>query len=427
MQAPTPVTRREIFAWALFDFANSSYTTVVVTVAFSVYFTTMVAGSRRGDWLWGLSLALSNVLVILLAPVIGAAADAAGRKKLLLCLSYLLCVAGTAALWLVLPGAVALGMTLFVVSNVAFALGESLIAAFLPEISTPRTVGRISGFGWALGYMGGLGCLLLIRPLMAAGFTASNLGNIRWIWPLTAAFFAIAGLPTFLVLRERAPRRPGAGLGAQAAGSVRRLLETFRSLRHFSQLARFLVVFFLYSVGFTTVIAFASPFASRTLGFTAGELVILFLVLQLASAAGAMSFGFVQDRAGSRRSLQISLVLWILVCGGAFLCQTKAQFWGVALLAGLGIGSLQASSRGVISLFSPPAKSGEFFGFWGLALRAAYAIGPALFGAVSSASGSQRAAVLVTGLFFVAGLVGLGGIDEREGRKAALSWAERAP
>jgi MFS transporter, UMF1 family len=424
MPSADPARPREIFAWAMFDFANSSYTTVIVTVAFSVFFTSAVAPAARADLLWGLALAISNVMVLATAPLVGAAADESGRKKPFLAASYLLCVALTAALYFVTPGRVVIAMALFVLSNVAYSHGENLVAAFLPEISTPATAGRISGLGWGLGYFGGLASLLLIRPFMAAGLDAGNLRQVRWIWPLTAGFFLVAALPTFLWLRERAPRDAWRGLAAYTRRGFGRLATTGHSLRHFRELAKFLLVMFVYSLGFTIAVAFSGVFARTTLGFTANELVALFLVLQLSSAAGAIGFGWLQDRVGARRALQGSLAIWILVGLASAACQTKGQFLAIGLAAGIGIGSLQAATRGVISTFAPPSKSGEFFGFWGLSLRAAFALGPIVFGAVSSASGSQRIAVLVTTLFFVAGIIGLQWVDHEVGMAAARDWIE---
>mgnify|MGYP000128521231 CR=1 FL=1 len=223
--------RKEIFGWAMFDFANPSYTTVVVTVAFSVYFTTLVAPGPRGDWLWGLGDLISNLLVRASAPLGSALSDGSGRKKHFLAVTWLVCSAGTAALWFAVPGAVFVALVLFVISNVAFAMGETLVGGFLPEISTPRNVGRISGLGWGLGYFGGLACLLLIRPLMAGDFVAANLGSLRLIWPLTALFFLFAGIPTFVLLRERAPRVEHASLRHFAAAGLHRLRDTSRSIR----------------------------------------------------------------------------------------------------------------------------------------------------------------------------------------------------
>jgi MFS transporter, UMF1 family len=418
-----PPTRREIWSWAMFDFANSSYTTVIVSVAFGIYFTRLVAPAGRGDSLWGLAILLGNLIVLTLSPILGAIADDSGRKKLFLLGTWATCVAGTAALYFAVPGRVDLALLFFVLSFVGFSFGENLAGAFLPEISTPANIGRISGLGWGLGYFGGLGCLLLVKPLLDGGFTAANIPNLRLAWIATALFFLVAALPTFLFLRERAPRGTGSAMDYVRAG-FRRIADTGRSVRHFSELVKFLTVFFLYSMGLTSVIAFAGIFAERTLGFTPGELVGLFMVLQLSSAGGAFFFGFLQDRLGASRTIQITLVLWILVCIGAYFCETKGLFWGIGLAAGLGIGSLQSASRGLVGLFSPPEKSGEFFGFWGLAGKGAYMVGPFLFGLISTASGSQRVAMLSTIVFFVAGLIGMAFVNERRGHEEAEAWNE---
>jgi UMF1 family MFS transporter len=417
-----PVTRREIVGWAMFDFANSAYTTIIVTVAFSIYFTKLVAPGQRADFLWGMAVLISNLVVVLGAPILGAVADDSGRKKVLLAITWLGCVAGTAGLWLVLPGAVWLGLALFVVSNVAYSYGESLAGAFLPEISTPATIGRVSGFGWGLGYMGGLVSLFLVLPLVKPGFDVDNLANLRLAWVVTAAFFLFGGLPTFLWLRERAPRGPVRNLAGYAREGFTRLGSTLRSISHFRQLARFLAVFTAFSCGLASIIAFAAIYAERTVGFDGGEIIGLFLVLQISAGLGAVLFGWLQDRIGAKRTIQIALVLWLAVTAGAWATQTKAAFWAVALVSGLGIGSLQSASRALVGLFSPRAKAGELFGFWGLASRVAYMIGPATFGAVSSWTGSQRTAVAVNGLFFLAGLLGMTGIDEKAGREAAVTW-----
>ena len=424
--AATPVRSREIFGWAMFDFANSSYTTVIITVAFSVFFTSTVATAGRADFLWGFGLSISNGLVLLLAPVLGAIADDSGRKKQFLFATYLACVVGTALLALVGPGDVALALALLVVSNVAFSFGEGLASAFLPEISTPRTIGRISGLGWGLGYFGGLASLLLISRLIAPGFGADNLANLQRAWVVTAAFFLLAGACTFLLLRERAQRGPRRSLAGYVRVGFARLATTAREVRHFSELGKFLIAFFLYHGGLTTVIAFAAILAERTFGFTPADLIKLFVLLQLTSAAGALGFGFLQDRIGAIRTVRLTLLIWIAACVAAYLVRTAGQFWWVAMAAGLGIGSLQSASRALVGLFSPRDKEAEFFGFWGLAGKAAYAIGPALFGLISSASGSQRVAILSAALFFLAGLGALAFVDERRGIAAAASWNERA-
>ena len=419
-----PVKKREIFGWAMFDFANSSYTTIIVTVAFAVYFTKLVAPGENADWLWSIGVALSNLLVLLSAPVIGAVADDSGRKKWFLGTSYLLCVLGTAALYFVLPGQIVLGLALFVFSNFAYAAGENMAGAFLPEISTSANIGRISGFGWGLGYFGGLGSLMLVKPLISDGFTLENLSSLRLVWVVTGVFFLIAGLPTMFLLKERAERGERRSLAGYVRVGFDRVRNTARALGHFSELARFLTVFLIYNCGLMAVIAFAAIYAERSIGFSSADLIFLFIVLQLSSAAGALLFGWIQDRLGPKRTIELTLLLWIGVGVGAFLAVNKTQFWPVALAAGLGIGSLQSASRAVVGLFSPSSKSGEFFGFWGLAQRAAYVIGPFVFGLVSSVTGSQRVAILVNSSFFVLGLLGLRWINVERGRRAAETWID---
>lgn len=426
MSAPTasPPSRREIFGWAMFDFANSSYTTVVVSVAFGVYFNSLVAPPGRGESLWGWALFAGNLFVLLLSPIVGAIADDSGRKKLFLFFTYALCILGTAALWWAVPGQVGLALTLFVISFIGFSFGENLAGSFLPEISTPQNIGKISGLGWGLGYFGGLASLALVFPLLKGDFVPENLENLRLVWLVTALFFLVAALPTFLFLRERAPRGTGTILQYVRDGFIR-LGQTARSARHFSELVRFLCVFFLYNAGLMSVVAFAGIYADKTMGFTSSELIFLFIVLQLSSAGGAFLFGGLQDRLGAPRTIQITLILWVLICAGVYFAQTKEAFWGVALFAGLGIGSLQSASRALVGLFAPPEKTAEFFGLWGLAGKSAYMVGPWIFGQISNATGSQRIAMLSTAAFFILGLIGMSFIDERRGLAAAQAWHER--
>lgn len=420
-----PVARREIVAWAMFDFANSSYTTIVVSFFFSTVFTRLIAGGPSADLWWGWATGTANLIVLLLSPLVGAVADESGRKKSFLFATYALCVGATAALWLVEPGQIPLAFVLFVVSNIAFSFGENFAGAFLPEISTPANVGRVSGFGWGLGYFGGLASLALVFPLVRGGITLDNFENLRLVWPATAAFFLVAAVPTFAILRERAPRRREP-LAYYLRNGFGRLGETLRSARTFKELVRFLSVFFVYSIGLTAIIAFFGVYAATTLGFTPTEMVLLGALLQVPSAAGAILFGLLQDRLGARRTLQLALVLWLSVSATTALTAEKSTFWVVAMVAGLGIGSLQSASRALVGLFSPVDKAGEFFGLWGLAGKGAYAVGPLLFGWISSASGSQRTAALANGVFFLLGFLGLFLVDERRGRAAVADWNARA-
>lgn len=418
---PFPAPWWEVGSWAMFDFANSSFTTIIVTVIFGVYFTKVVCGgAANADFLWSLGALVSQSVVLLTAPVLGAIADFSARKKRLLTVSWLVCCVMTSMLWLVTPGAVALGLAIFVVANIAYSAGENIAASFLPELVPPRLMGRVSGFGWAWGYIGGMAALLLCYPLFAGRIDAEHADDIRLTTVVTGAFFFLAGLPTILFLRERAQGHALPPGSSYASVGFRRVRETLGHVRQFRELAKFLVVFTTYNFGVAIVVYFAAIFADKQIGMTAGELAIFFILLQVTSTIGALAFGFLQDRIGARRSIQLTLVIWLMVTAGCYVVTDKGQFFIVGNLAGLAIGSSQSAARALTGVLSPRARSGEFFGFWGLGWKLSSAFGPLVFGAVSwAAGGDQRTAILVTGAFFLAGLVGMFFVDEVAGRAAA--------
>lgn len=403
-----PVRRREIFGWACYDFANSSFTTVIITVVFSLYFVGVVNQDQPGGYaLWSAMLAVSQGVVILVSPALGALADVTARKKAFLAVSALACSAATAALWFTGPGTVALAFGLIVVANIAFSLGENFCASFLPEISTPATAGRISAFGWGFGYFGGLLSLVLalglIQGLPEQGVRASFL--------MTGVFFALASLPTLLLLRERAVPQPGAaGRAVREAGA--RLLEAFHEIRRHRALAVFFAAFFFLMCGLTAVFAFAAIVAGKQFGFTQKETIGLFAALQLSAAAGALGFGWLQDRIGARPVLVVSVLGWVGVSLAAALCSSKPSFWIIGCAAGLVMGSTQSACRAVVSTLTPPGREGEVFGFWGFFGKLAAVLGPLAYGALAEAV-SLQAASLGNLVFFVAGLVVL----------AAVPWA----
>lgn len=412
---PQPASRLELSSWMSFDFANSSYTTVIVTVAFAPYFANTVASEGNGEFLWGLAKATSEGLVVLSAPIVGAIADFTARKKLFLMITFLGCVAGTACLGLVGPGEVALGFGLFVVSNMFFSSGENLIAAFLPEITTPDKMGRISGYGWAVGYLGGLVSLAACLGVM----DFSDPAAMKLVCLMVAGFFLIGGLPTMLFLKERARPKPLAVGERVVSAGFRRAGKTVRRVREYKQLYRFLLSFLLYNAGVQTVIVFASIFAQKAIGMTAGQIVIFFLVSQLSAALGAFGFGFLQDSVGAQKSIIASLVIWILVCVGAYFATTASAFYVVGNLAGLAMGSAQSGGRALVGTFSPVHRTAEFFGFWGIFAKLSAGLGPLAFATWSHFLGI-RTSILLTGIFFALGVVGMLSVDEKEGRETAI-------
>jgi len=416
------VRPREVVSWAMYDFANSGYTTVVITAVFNAYFVAEVAG--RAPWAtfaWTTALAVSYALIVLSAPFVGAYADAHAAKKRLLAVTTAGCIVFTAGLALVGRGDLALGVALVILSNFFFGTGENLIAAFLPELSKGEAMGRVSGWGWSLGYLGGLAalglCLVYVSHAQARGDDAAQFVPVTML--ITAGLFALASLPTFLFLRERAV--PVAASGDIAIGAFARVRRTIAQARRFTDLWRFLVCVVFYQAGIQTVIALAAVYAQEAMGFNTRDTIVLILVVNVTAALGAFAFGQVQDRIGHVATLAVTLAGWILTVVLAWMAQGPALFWVAANLVGLCLGSSQSAGRALVGYLSPPARTAEFFGLWGFAVKISSILGPLTYGAVTwITDGNHRAAILSTGVFFIAGLAILAGLDTARGRAAAL-------
>lgn len=544
------VPKREIFAWCFYDFANSSFTTVIVTAVYVLYFREVVVPytSDWGDSLWGLAIAISMLFVALSSPIMGAVADYSGAKRKFLIGYATLCIVFTALLYFVRPGMIFLGILFFVLANIGFAGGNVFYNAFLPEIASRENMGRISGYGWAIGYVGGMLCLIAVIPFASAlrtpsqvtqdeiqdwsalcskivsasadrpaarvrdrvapkarvlaaqaargaeltqkqrGHLADALNGVlirkdlydesafsgvvlteegsdllatkptelpekklrrlnrllleavftdeiarspveqvtrgghrcKISFVVTALFFLVTALPTFLLLKERAEPRPlPAGQGYLRMG-FQQFLSTLKHVRQYKDLAIFLLVFLVYNDGVTTIIAFTAPYAKQTLAFTPKSIFLLLIIVNVAAVPGAFVSGLVADRIGPKKTILVTLVIWTGVCIAAAAAQTQAQFCVVAMVAGLAIGGVQSVSRTLVGLFTPPSKSGEFFGFQAVCGKFASVFGPLLFGLISSGTGSQRVAVAFVACIFAVSFVGLWKlVDEQAGIAAA--------
>ncbi|MFQ5994250.1 MAG: MFS transporter [Acidiferrobacterales bacterium] len=424
--------RRELFAWAMYDFANSGYTTVVLTAVFNAYFVGVVAASvggaasGAGTLYWTVAIAITNALILFSAPVLGAIADHRADKKRFLAVTTAGCVISTALLAIVGPGDVWLGMVLVILSAFMFGTGENLIAAFLPEIAPQGDMGRISGYGWSLGYLGGLlvlgFCLVYVSWAESQGQAAPEYVPVTMV--MTAIIFGLAAMPTFLWLPERATVSPlSAGQGYVSIGFTR-VMATLRHVRHFRDLFRFLLSLTVYYCGIYTVVVLAAVYAREVMDFSTGDTLILILVINVTAAAGAFVFGHVQDKLGSLRTLALTLALWIAALVLAYFTESRGAFWIVGNLVGLALGSSQSAGRALVGQFAPPRRSAEFFGLWGLASKLAAVVGPLSYGTITFLSGgNQRAAVLSTVTFFIVGLLLLSLVDEARGRRAALTAA----
>lgn len=420
-------TAREVWAWAMYDFANSGYTTVVITAVFSAYFVAVVA--QRAAWAtlaWTATLAVSYALIVLTAPLIGAWADARAAKKRLLAFTTVGCVIFTSALYFTGPGTLAVAVVCIIASNFFFGTGENLIAAFLPELAKSRAMGRVSGWGWSLGYLGGLlslgASLAWLAQAQAAGRETAQ--AVPETMLITAALFAIASLPTFLFLRERAvPLAPAGGIARTA---WLRLAATLHHARRFRDLSRFLVCTLFYQAGIAAVITLAAIYAQEAMRFSTQDTLVLILVVNLTAACGAFGFGYLQDRIGHVRAIAATLCGWILMVALAWLAEGAALFWVAANIAGLCMGASQSAGRAMVGLLAPPSRLAEFFGLWGLAVKLASICGPLTYGLANWLSGgNHRQAILFTGAYFVVGLLLLTGVNVARGRRAALS-AHRA-
>jgi UMF1 family MFS transporter len=361
---------------------------------------------------------------MLTAPVIGAYADLRAAKKKLLAVTTVGCVAFTAALALTGPSSLLLAMALVVASNYFFGTGENLIAAFLPEVADSESLGTVSGWGWALGYVGGLltlgVCLAYVTWAQGQGHAATEYVPVTML--ITAGLFAIAALPTFLVLRERAVPQPVDPAHRYVRDSFLRLGHTLRNAARYRDLARFLVCVTVYQAGVQTVVALAAIYAQEALGFSTPDTITMILAVNVTAAIGAFGFGQVQDRLGHVRTLTLTLLIWIATILCAWLAEGRALFWVAANLAGFALGASQSAARALVGYLSPEARHAEFFGLWGFAVKLSAIIGPVSYGLVSWLShGDHRLAILVTGAFFVVGLALLAGIDVQRGRQAALA------
>ncbi|MDH5535368.1 MAG: MFS transporter [Betaproteobacteria bacterium] len=407
----------------MYDFANSGYTTVVITAVFNAYFVAVVAGNAPwATFAWTATLAVSYALIIVTAPALGAYADARAAKKRLLFVTTAGCVVFTAALATIGRGDVALAMVLIIASNFFFGSGENLVAAFLPEIARGRAIGRVSGWGWSLGYFGGLvalgASLAYVDRAQAQGDTATEFVPVTML--ITAGIFALASLPTFVFLRERAT--PSAAPGGAARAAFARLRDTLAHARRHTDLWRFLVCVVFYQAGIQTVVALAAVYASEVMGFTTRDTILLILVVNVTAAVGAFFFGHVQDRLGHVRAIVFTLVGWIVTVLIAWQTTSVAMFWVAANLVGVCLGSSQSAGRALVGYLSPPARTAEFFGLWGLAVKLSSILGPITYGIVTwVSSGDHRLAMLVTGTYFVIGIAIIAGLNVARGRAAAVN------
>lgn len=424
-------TRRERWAWYLYDFGNSAYASVILLAVYSRYFQGEVVGGAEGSRLWGIAVAIAMLVVAVMSPFLGTIADFSGAKKRFLLFFTVMACLFTASLFLAKPGAVAIGMIFFILAEIGYRAAQVFYNGLLPEIAAPQEMGRISGYGWAIGTAGGVVCLLLILPLiMFIGGTPI----VRLSFVITALFFAISTIPLFLWLQERAKRRSlpkGENYLSLAFG---RLGKTIRTAGQFREFVKFIIAFLVYNDGIIMALDFAAIIGAVLFGMDEQTMIIFMIIVQITNVVGAYLFGLLVDRIGGKRSLVLSLLMMIGVVIWLYFNQTQTGYFLIGAAAGIAMAGAQSVSRTMVAVFAPPGQSAEFYGFFAIAGRTSSFIGPLVYGLIAAEAAlwfqgqgqatvlaeqsGQRLAILSIALFLVLGLIILAFVNEDKAREA---------
>ncbi|MEE8348999.1 MAG: MFS transporter [Acidobacteriota bacterium] len=417
-----------MWGWAFYDFANSAFPTALAGVIFSVYFVQVVVGPEgmpfgdgaiSGSSVWGYLVSASMLLVAVSAPVLGAIADLAGSRKRFLFLFCYAGVAATAFLFLVGPGDIWLAIIFYLLSSACLEWSLAFYNSFLPEITTRQQMGRISGFGWALGYVGGVLCLILTMIMIRwpewLAIPNSDYLPVRATALLVALWWGLFSIPTFLWLRESAPVQELPPGTSYLRVGFKRLLHTLRKIHQFRELVKFLIAFLIYNDGVQTVIVMAAIFGAEVLGMSQDELIACFILIHVVAIVGSLALGHLGDRMTTKRAINITLLIWTFAVGYVLVIEESWEFWVLAGIVGFVLGGVQASSRALLAQFTPKENSAEFFGFFATGGKFAAILGPALFALIADMTGSVRYGVASVLVFFVLGWGLLYFVDEEKG------------
>lgn len=428
------------FAWCTYDWANSSFPTVIMTYVYAAYFAKAVAPSEvQGTSLWAFAVSASGLAVAVASPLLGAIADAAGRAKPWVAAFTVLCIAATLVLWVVTPVNrwVVLALIAAAVANFAFEMGTVFYNAMLPRIAPPGMVGRLSGWGWGLGYIGGLGCLaaclfLLVQPDPPLfGLDKASAEPVRATAILVAAWFGLFALPFFALV-------PDASSGVQVSArlavrnGVQSLIATLGHVRRFRNVALYLLAHMVYADGLNTLFAIGGIYVAVTFGMDFDEILIFGIAMNVFAGIGAFAFGWIDDRIGPKPTITIALLAlaaiglgliligtdaWARLATGLAdgvrpaspgladaLMQQKTWLWALAMPLGVFLGPAQSASRSLMARLAPPDLTAEFFGLYALSGKATAFVGPALYGLVTEVTGNQRWGLATIIAFLLAGL-----------------------
>ena len=414
----TPV--RGLFGWCLYDWANSAFPTVITTFVFAAYFTKAIATDEiAGTSQWGYAISLSGLAVAVLAPILGAVADHGGRRKPWIAAFTILCAAASAFLWLAEPDVsfVLLALVLAGFANFAFEMAMVFYNAMLPDLTPRDRIGRLSGWGWGLGYAGGLACLALALVALVEtetpifGLDKDKAEHLRATGPLVAAWMVVFAVPLFLWTPDR-PRRDLGSVEALKRGWTS-LIDTLKRARDYKDLVRYLIARMIYIDGLNTLFAFGGIYAAGSFGMDFSELIIFGIAINLTAGLGAAGFAWVDDWIGPKRTIQIAVSGLAVLGAGLVLVEGKTLFWAFALPLGIFVGPAQSASRSLMAHLAPAEIRTEMFGLYALSGKATAFVGPALLAWVTVLFNSQRAGMATILVFFLVGLVILSGVPDR--------------
>ncbi len=407
----------QIFYWCLYDFANSSYAVIIVAFVYAIYFTNVIASKQPiGDFYWSLGINISMIISAILNPICGAISDYTSNKKRFLIFFTLLSIVSTMLLYFTKEGTIVLGVSLFIFSNLGFQTALTFYDAFLTDITDEKHYNTVSGYGYALGYLGSLISVFLVFPFA---------DNQNLLFVVTGLFFLIFSLPMFFLVKEKHVETNSIyhSFFSQAKVGILRVVDTLRHISRYKNLSRYLISYFLYIDAVNTIIFFSGIYASKTLSFELTQLAIFFIIVQLTAMIGSFIFGYVGNKLGTKNSIMFTLVIWTLIVFYIFLFVKPNSLFSISEIsfhiffivggvAGLFLGATQSLSRALMAKLTPPEIKTEFFGFYALFEKTSTLLGPFTFGLVSWLSGSQTLAILSVGIFFIGGMLVLRGVKE---------------
>lgn len=425
MKKDSPTSRSPVWAWATYDFANSAFTTLVVTFVYAAFFAKGIAPDENtGTDLWSTGITISALVVAFLSPFMGAMADRGGYRKRYLGIATVVCILATIALFFPQKGDVWMALGIFVVANVAFEMANVFYNAFLPDIAPPERIGRVSGFGWALGYIGGLLCLvaglfLFVQPDPPLfGLDASTDAQFRATNLLVATWFALFSIPMFLLVKDEKVANPPPALQLMKEARTD-LARVFKEIKTYRQVFRLLLARLLYNDGLITIFGFGGLYATVVFDFTLDEVIIFGIALNVAAGFGAWVMGHLDDRLGGKKTILISIVGLIAATLLAVFTRSVAMFWVAGIGVGLLAGPNQSASRSLLGRFTPEMKENEFYGFFAFSGKFTAFLGPFLLGKMTILFDSMRVGIVVVVLLFLVGGALLLRVDEAEGIAAS--------